>query len=50
VDEAWKALTEPKELVKWFLLDARVRPGVGGKIFWMHDPEGNTVVPWKMKK
>jgi uncharacterized protein YndB with AHSA1/START domain len=47
VDEVWKALTEPKELVKWFPLDARVRPGVAG---WMQDPEGNTVGLRKMKK
>jgi uncharacterized protein YndB with AHSA1/START domain len=24
MDEVWKALTEPKELVKWFPLGARV--------------------------
>ena|ERR1700730_9685455 len=33
VDEVWKALTESKELVKWFPLEARVTPGVAGKIF-----------------
>jgi uncharacterized protein YndB with AHSA1/START domain len=32
VEEVWKALTESKELVKWFPLSARVTPGVRGKI------------------
>lgn len=29
----WRALTEAEELVRWFPLEARVTPGVGGSIF-----------------
>ena len=29
----WKALTDERELVRWFPLDARVEPGNGGSIF-----------------
>jgi uncharacterized protein YndB with AHSA1/START domain len=34
VEVVWKALTEGEELAKWFPLEARVRPGVGGAV-WM---------------
>jgi len=33
-DAVWKALTEAEELARWFPLEARTRPGVGGSI-WM---------------
>jgi uncharacterized protein YndB with AHSA1/START domain len=29
----WKALTDARELVRWFPLDARVKPGEGGSIW-----------------
>lgn len=29
----WKALTDPAELVRWFSLDARVVPGIGGSVW-----------------
>lgn len=29
----WKAITDAQELVRWFPLEARVRPGVGGEIW-----------------
>ncbi|HEX7154643.1 MAG TPA: SRPBCC domain-containing protein [Thermoanaerobaculia bacterium] len=35
----WRALTEGEELKRWFPLDARVRPGVGGGV-WMSFGEG----------
>jgi uncharacterized protein YndB with AHSA1/START domain len=38
VEEVWKALTDPQELVKWFPLEARVTPGVGGKLFLSWGP------------
>jgi len=38
VDEVWKALTDAKELKKWFALDARVTRGAGGKSFCPGDP------------
>jgi uncharacterized protein YndB with AHSA1/START domain len=49
----WKALTESKELVRWFPLDARVTPGVGGKIFlsWGPNCEGEAeIVAWEPGK
>lgn len=33
-DEVWRALTDAEELMRWFPLQARVEPGVGGSI-WM---------------
>jgi uncharacterized protein YndB with AHSA1/START domain len=33
-EEVWRALTDPEELVRWFPLQAEVRPGVGGEIRW----------------
>jgi uncharacterized protein YndB with AHSA1/START domain len=53
VDEVWKALTDSKELVKWFPLEARVTPGVGGKAFlsWGPDCEGEAeIVAWEPGK
>jgi hypothetical protein len=53
VDEVCKALTDPKELVKWFPLEARVTPGVGGKVFlpWGPDCEGESeTVAWEPGK
>jgi uncharacterized protein YndB with AHSA1/START domain len=53
VEEVWKALTDPKELVNWFPLEARVTPGVGGKVFlsWGPDCEGEAeIVAWEPGK
>ncbi|HVS88283.1 MAG TPA: SRPBCC domain-containing protein [Candidatus Acidoferrum sp.] len=53
VQEVWKALTDPKELVNWFPLEARVTPGVGGKIFlsWGPECEGEAeIVAWEPGK
>jgi uncharacterized protein YndB with AHSA1/START domain len=53
VDEVWKALTDSKELVNWFPLEARVTPGAGGKIFvsWGKDCEGEAeIVAWEPGK
>ena len=33
-DEVWRALTDAEELVRWFPLQARVTPGVGGSMSW----------------
>jgi len=32
----WKAITDPKELTKWFVRRAKVRPGLGGmmELYW----------------
>jgi uncharacterized protein YndB with AHSA1/START domain len=36
-EDVWRALTEAGELVRWFPLQARVTPGVGGTMFWGWD-------------
>ena len=33
-EAVWHALTDAGELVRWFPLEARVRPGAGGSMFW----------------
>jgi uncharacterized protein YndB with AHSA1/START domain len=33
-DAVWQALTDARELTRWFPLDARVEPGPGGRIVW----------------
>ena len=33
-DEVWKALTDAKELTRWFPLQAQVKPGKGGSVRW----------------
>ena len=33
-DRVWRALTEARELTRWFPLEARVVPGVGGSMYW----------------
>lgn len=40
VDAVWKALTDAEELMRWFPLTARVKPGAGGSIFTSWD------APW----
>jgi uncharacterized protein YndB with AHSA1/START domain len=37
IEAVWKAISEGEELAKWFSLDARVTPGVGGEI-WLSWP------------
>lgn len=33
-EAVWHALTDAGELVRWFPLEARVKPGAGGSMFW----------------
>lgn len=33
-DDVWRALTEARELTRWFPLEARVTPGQGGSMLW----------------
>jgi uncharacterized protein YndB with AHSA1/START domain len=50
IEEVWKALTDGKELARWFPLEARVTPGVGGKVFLSWGPgfEGESeIVAWE---
>ena len=37
IEVVWKAISEGEELAKWFALDARVKPGVGGEV-WLSWP------------
>ena len=49
VGEVWAALTVPEELVRWFPLQARVEPGVGGSITqsWNAEYEGSAnILEW----
>lgn len=39
VDAVWRALSQAEELTRWFPVDARVEPGVGGT-FWISWGEG----------
>jgi uncharacterized protein YndB with AHSA1/START domain len=53
IKNVWKALTEARALKNWFPLDARVTPGLGGKIFmsWGADCEGEAeIVAWNPGK
>ena len=38
-DQVWQALTDARELARWFPVEARVEPGVGGSI-WISWGEG----------
>jgi len=40
-EDVWKAITDPRELERWFPLEARVTPGVGGEVFLSWGP------PWE---
>lgn len=53
VEDVWKAMTDPEQLAGWFALEARVTPGVGGKVFisWGPDCEFETpIVAWEPGK
>jgi uncharacterized protein YndB with AHSA1/START domain len=41
VEKVWKAITDPRELERWFPLRARVTPGEGGEVFMSWGP------PWE---
>lgn len=46
VDAVWKALADADELMRWFPLQARVKPGEGGSVFvsWGPDCEGEAPI------
>lgn len=49
VEAVWKALTDARELERWFPLDARVEPGEGGAIWmsWRNEYEGESrILKW----
>jgi uncharacterized protein YndB with AHSA1/START domain len=49
IEAVWKALTDARELERWFPLDARVEPGAGGAIWmsWRNEYEGEQeILAW----
>jgi uncharacterized protein YndB with AHSA1/START domain len=46
VDVVWHALTDAEELTRWFPVDARVKPGLGGSIWlsWGGGSEGEAPI------
>ncbi len=46
VEAVWKALTDATELVRWFPLEAEVKPGVGGtiRLSWGPDYDGTAPI------
>lgn len=46
LDTVWKALTDARELERWFPLEARVDPGEGGSIFmsWKNEYAGESEI------
>lgn len=49
-DVVWRALTEADELKRWFPVDARVQPGVGGSVWlsWGGGTEGEApITAWE---
>lgn len=50
VEVVWKALTDADELVRWFPLEARVEPGVGGSLWlsWKNEFQGESkILVWE---
>lgn len=49
-ERVWRALTEARELERWFPLEARVEPGEGGEVFmsWKNEFEGTSqILTWE---
>lgn len=50
VQRVWRALTDASELERWFPLEARVEPGVGGSVWmsWKNEFAGSSeIVKWE---
>lgn len=48
-ERVWRALTDAADLVRWFPLEAKVDPGVGGAVFmsWKNEFAGSsTILAW----
>jgi uncharacterized protein YndB with AHSA1/START domain len=45
-ERVWQALTDEKELVRWFPLDAKVEPGPGGSVYmsWLNEFAARTEI------
>jgi uncharacterized protein YndB with AHSA1/START domain len=52
VEAVWKAIAEGEELAKWFALDAKVTPGVGGEVWlsWPGMEFGTPITVWEPQK
>ncbi|MFB3906115.1 MAG: SRPBCC domain-containing protein [Acidobacteriota bacterium] len=46
VERVWEALTDGKELKRWFPLEARVQPGKGGSVWmsWKNEYAGESAI------
>lgn len=42
-EQVWQALTDARELTRWFPVDAKVDPGVGGSVTWRWDDHFTSV-------
>lgn len=52
-EHVWRALTDARELMRWFPIKAKVDPGVGGKIwlYWEGSLQGfNTISVWEPER
>lgn len=52
-EAVWRALTDPRELARWFPLEARVVPGEGGEVFMSWGPPwegGSRIDVWEEQK
>src|SRR5262245_24841182 len=38
IEAVWKALTDAEELTRWFVEEARVTPGIGGRVWGSWGP------------
>jgi uncharacterized protein YndB with AHSA1/START domain len=45
-ERVWQALTDERELVRWFPLDARIEPGPGGSVYlsWLNEFAATTEI------
>ena len=45
-ERVWQALTDARELVRWFPLDAKVEPGLGGTVYlsWLNEFAATTEI------
>jgi uncharacterized protein YndB with AHSA1/START domain len=53
IDVVWRAITEADELTRWFPVDARVEPGLGGTIWlsWGGGTEGTApITAWEPER
>jgi uncharacterized protein YndB with AHSA1/START domain len=53
VEDVWRALTDARELERWFPLEARVEPGEGGSVWmsWKNEYVGESkIIAWEPRR